>query len=310
MRQWRVGTLSMGLVLVGSGVGLLYAGINNRAVVDAVLKWWPLVFVLLGLEVLCLTFLNRDQAPVKVSYDVFSILIIIVLVGFGLGFQALNETGVAEKIKKELTYGQYQLKTETNEISLGSGVKKIVIEAPPYQLAVHSGRTNTVSAYAHTMVRAASEENARKLASRDNVIASHVFGQAQYISFNVPSGEDINIQDLDIFIPQNIDVEIHNPNSAHIYADEVNNNWKIDGGGNIEVSLSQQVNLEITALMTQGPEGPEPGGNVPWKVTEVKQGNSENNTGEIRKMANVKLGTGANKMNLILNGGSITVNQM
>ena len=42
----------MGLVLIGTGLGLFFAKINNKAIFDAVVRWWPLVFVLLGLEVL------------------------------------------------------------------------------------------------------------------------------------------------------------------------------------------------------------------------------------------------------------------
>jgi hypothetical protein len=313
----------MGLVLIGAGVGLLYAGINDRAVVDAVWKWWPLVFVLLGFEVLCQTVLNRDEGrPLKVKYDVFSIFIILVLVGCGLGLQALDETGAAAKIKKELTYGQYQFQTGTSEISLGSGVNRIVIDAPPCHLAVHSGGSGMISAYGQVAVRAASAEDARGLVDRDDLMISRVSGQAQYISFNIPSGDDGFMQECNLLIPPGIEVQIHDPSSAHIFAGDVNNNWKIDGGGPIEVSLSQQANLEITALL---PPGAEPEGNVPWQVAETKPETGESNadeenateydTGEpsryeSRRVASVKLGAGTYRMNLLLDSGSLTVNQL
>lgn len=296
----------MGLVLVGAGIGLLCAKFNNRAVVDTVLMWWPLIFILLGAEVLCLSFLSRDKdSPPKLKYDIFSILIILVIVIGGLGFQALDETGVAEIMKKEISYKEYQLKTASSEIPLESGIKKLVIEAPRCHLKVYTGKTNTVSFYGNTRVRAESEEMARRMISKGNRMASHVSGISQYISFDISSREE-NMNDCSIFIPQNIDVEIHNVSySTQIFAEEVENNWLITGNGAIRVSLPKQADLEIQASVAHGKIN----GNVPWNITDIKEENDLNDSGNVGKSARVKLGAGNHRMTVNITAGAIIVNQ-
>ncbi|MDD3889484.1 MAG: hypothetical protein PHR65_06145, partial [Syntrophomonadaceae bacterium] len=83
MRQWRVGTLSMGLLLIVLGAGLIFAQVNKVAVIDVLLNWWPLLFILLGAEVLVQIGLNKDEV-IKVKYDIFSIIIVFIIVMTGL----------------------------------------------------------------------------------------------------------------------------------------------------------------------------------------------------------------------------------
>ena len=78
MRQWRVGTVSMGLRLLFSGIGLLYAQFNQLTVAHVSLTWWPVLFVVLGIEVLVQNYLNRKQES-KIKYDIFSIFIILLI---------------------------------------------------------------------------------------------------------------------------------------------------------------------------------------------------------------------------------------
>ena len=75
MRQWRVGTLTMGLVLVLSGIGLLYAQFDRAGAVGSLLQWWPDIFVLLGIEVLVQNYWKKDEGS-GLRYDILSIIIV------------------------------------------------------------------------------------------------------------------------------------------------------------------------------------------------------------------------------------------
>ena len=75
MRQWRVGTLSMGIILVALGSIMLYSQIAGVQSLGLILKWWPIILVLLGVEILVYIFLSKQEQP-KVKFDIFSIFII------------------------------------------------------------------------------------------------------------------------------------------------------------------------------------------------------------------------------------------
>ena len=69
MRQWRVGTFSMGILLLATGILLLYGQLQPYPATEYLLQWWPLIFVLLGLEVLLQAYFNKvEDGESRVRY--------------------------------------------------------------------------------------------------------------------------------------------------------------------------------------------------------------------------------------------------
>ena len=89
VRQWRVGSLSMGLVLVATGVLMLVSLMVQVDVLDILLTFWPVVLISLGLEVLLHLFLGKGGDG-KVRYDVLSVLFIGFLLTLSVGFYAFT----------------------------------------------------------------------------------------------------------------------------------------------------------------------------------------------------------------------------
>ena len=87
MRQRRVGTISMGILLMGLGILLVYARINMYDSLSVVIKWWPILFFLLGAEVLMYTYFSNNEN--KIKYDIFSILVVMIIVTVVLVYIAL-----------------------------------------------------------------------------------------------------------------------------------------------------------------------------------------------------------------------------
>jgi hypothetical protein len=225
MRKWRVGTISMGLVLIGTGICLFFAKINDQAIFDAVIHWWPLVFILLGLEVLVLSFWGKNNNSL-VKYDIFSIFIILLIVFCGLGLYSLEGIGVTGKINDYLTSHEYHIRTSTNEIPVEPEVERLVINAPFCKLKIQTSETNIISSYSYALARADSQEAAKNLADKDTELVSSTSGNTQFISFQLPAAENVQTTEYTIIIPQNIDVELHNSYSVQIYTYELDNNWK------------------------------------------------------------------------------------
>lgn len=93
MKGWRVGTLSMGVLLILVGALLLYGQLSGVSTIELIFNWWPVVLILLGIEVLTYVYLSRSEQP-NVKYDGFSIFIIIFIIGttlFAYGIKFLFE---------------------------------------------------------------------------------------------------------------------------------------------------------------------------------------------------------------------------
>ena len=100
MRKWRVGTFSMGMLLIAIGVVLLAGQISGISSAKLIFNWWPIILVILGIEVLAHVYFSKEEQP-KVKYDGFSIFIIIFIIIastaiYGAGYAINNIPGVKD----------------------------------------------------------------------------------------------------------------------------------------------------------------------------------------------------------------------
>lgn len=105
----RVGTISMGLVLIFFGIVMLISQINGSSAVELFIKFWPTILIFLGLEVLFFSYKNHT-GNTKIKYDIFSIFIVIIILMVNMAIYGLMETGIMDLIKlrvdQEIEYYQ------------------------------------------------------------------------------------------------------------------------------------------------------------------------------------------------------------
>ena len=99
MKNKRVGTISMAIVLIGFGILILIAQINTISAVELAIKFWPMILILLGGEVLWYSFKSKDEEDMRIRYDVFSIFIVMVILSVNIGIYGFIETGGMDLIK-------------------------------------------------------------------------------------------------------------------------------------------------------------------------------------------------------------------
>ena len=75
MKNKRVGTISMAIILIAMGVIMFISQINEISAIDMAFKLWPLTLVLLGIEILWARYKSSDEESV-IKYDIFSIFIV------------------------------------------------------------------------------------------------------------------------------------------------------------------------------------------------------------------------------------------
>ena len=79
MRQFRVGTFSMGILLIAAGVLLLLGRFTGIPSIKLILDFWPVILIILGIEILIYIFISKEDQP-KIKYDGLSIFIILLLI--------------------------------------------------------------------------------------------------------------------------------------------------------------------------------------------------------------------------------------
>lgn len=100
MRTRRVGTISMAIVLIAFGLLLFIAQFSKIAAIDIIIKVWPMILILIGIEILYFVHKNKDKDNnFTIRYDIFSMFIVFVILIINIGIYGLMETGVMDYIK-------------------------------------------------------------------------------------------------------------------------------------------------------------------------------------------------------------------
>ncbi|NLX92006.1 MAG: hypothetical protein GXZ07_10585 [Firmicutes bacterium] len=309
MRKWRVGTLSLGILMIVLGVVMLTAQFKQVTILDMLLTWWPLILVLIGAEVLVQVYTAREEQP-KIKYDAFSILIILIMVFFSIGMYALTSTGVIGRIAWMVESSIIPVDIPSQKISLDEGVEKVVVSAPRDMLEVKKGSTSEVVVFGEAVVKAADNEEARALAEQIRAVTRRE-GNTLFVQFLSPTREGDfkpGVREIrhTLLLPPDVEVEISAPGyfNLDIDGEAFGRNWLIKGGGSVSITAASPSDLAIDAQVRgMGSFG----GNVNWDIKE-KSGLQTNRGPEYE--GHLKWGEGTNRVNIILDGGEIVVNEI
>lgn len=110
MKNKRVGTISMGIVLIFFGILIFISQVSSFSAVELFIKFWPGVLIILGAEILYYVYTNKSEET-KIKYDGFSIFIVTVILILNMFIYGLMETGVMDliklKVSQEIYYERY-----------------------------------------------------------------------------------------------------------------------------------------------------------------------------------------------------------
>ncbi len=83
----RVGTLTTGIILILSGAMFLCHLVYPRVSYLTVISYWPVILILLGIEVIIAYVINRED---KIVYDTGAIWLVAALSFFAMGMGGLE----------------------------------------------------------------------------------------------------------------------------------------------------------------------------------------------------------------------------
>lgn len=291
MKIKRVGTISMSIILIIFGVTLFLSQINKFSALNMVLNVWPMILILIGLEILWYRYLSKDK-EIVIKYDLFSIFIILVILLMNIGIFAISESGLTNKMQSTLLTENYIMDKSINEYVIDENINKIIIDDAT-NIVIRATEDNKISGVSKMNVYAVNKEEADKLASLDN-ISYEKSGKTLYIYSinNINNNYSYsNMRSLDIFLPDNIDVEVMNCYNLDLIFNDFKNQWTFDRVDNINIRLDKISDVTIKAFVDSVDLL---SGNITW---------SFNNFGEYVK------GDGTKVIN-ILDSSNIRVNEV
>ncbi|MBT2718632.1 LiaF transmembrane domain-containing protein [Bacillus sp. ISL-57] len=276
MRTWRVGTISMGISLVGLGLVLLVSQIADMNLTTILLSWWPLLFIILGAEILFYIYFSRKESSF-VKYDILSILFVGLLGTTGIVLILLTSSGLLDQVRAAINSEEKTVNLPGFNQKAGKGIQRVVLDTGSYPLTIESGKDGEVSVFG-TYGERVMEDDDSLLKSAEDYLLVERNGDTLYISFkDLPSQNgllDSGIRNLKatLIIPAELAVEMDGQSTDLVLKPrKLLNDWSVKDSGNLSVVLQDNSDIKIDARGVEELEGPESG----WEMTEVKKGTSD-----------------------------------
>lgn len=278
MKNRKVGTISMAIVLIGFGILIFIGQISEKSALELAIKFWPSILILLGGEVLWYSYKSKDE-EIKIKYDIFSIFVVTTILFVNIGIYGLIETGVMTVIKSRISSQTFSYELPFEEYDIDNGIDKIVIDGAKYSgLTVRTSKNNKISASGFINLTANSSEEAEKLLNED-YISVNKSGNIMYIAFKEKIDFNYyNLNDLSITIPDNIELEINGGNDLDLIVDSLENNLILDNIHRLKIRINEDSNIKVETIADH--DGVLQG-NVKWNTTEISNGDSTRYSGEL-----------------------------
>ncbi|MCR8632279.1 LiaF transmembrane domain-containing protein [Paenibacillus radicis (ex Xue et al. 2023)] len=219
MKKWRVGTLSMGITLVLLGVVLFISQWKGQQTFDAFITWWPIVFVLLGLEiVLYLSFSKKENSII--SYDVMSILFVGVLCIGCLGFTMLASVGLMGEVRSMIGAIDETKDLPAVKETVAEGVKKVIVQSQDQTVKVDKSQERSLQVFGTYRSRTNLGEAIQPL-EKEQFIAVRTVGDTMYVQVKrLPQRRGFDSyypwMTVTVVLPQDVQTEVRGANNQMI----------------------------------------------------------------------------------------------
>ncbi|AXN39358.1 hypothetical protein [Peribacillus butanolivorans] len=292
MRTWRVGTISMGVSLVGLGMILLISQIANMNMTTILLSWWPLLFIILGVEILFYIYFSRKESSF-VKYDILSILFVGLLGTTGIILILLTSSGIMDQVRAAVQSEEKTVNLPGFNEKAGKDIHRVVLDSGSYPLTVESGTDEEVSIFG-TYDELVTVDAESLLKKTEDYLMVERNGDTLYISFkdlpvqnSLLVGGRTNLK-ATLIIPAELSLEINGQSTDLVLKPrQLLSNWSVKDSGYLSVYLQENSDIKIEAKGVEELEGPENS----WKTTEIKEEDT-NEEGTEKKNGTLKSGKG------------------
>lgn len=298
MRTWRVGTFSMGASLLFLGIFLLLSQFFGMDLMHVMISWWPIILIVLGIEILVFLFLSRQEKPF-LKYDFLSIFFVGILGTIGIGFAFLSSTGIMDKMDDVLKREERTMDLPALEKQITADIQRVVVDtAGHYPLTIEGTSTKEITMFG--TYRALLGKKEKLLTNAEEYVSIQEKGNTLYVKVKeLPSevaGPFDRYADLSatLLIPSDVKLEVNgNDNSITLKPRTLISDWTIDQASHLSVQLQNRSDVKVTATEVQEFQG----NREQWSMTEEKQ--SEHPYEEpVIKLATFQTGKGEHNLKI------------
>ncbi|MEH7382735.1 hypothetical protein V7138_19890 [Bacillus sp. JJ1533] len=311
MRKWRVGSVSMGLSLILLGVLLFVSQIKGIQMMEPLLVWWPIILIVLGIEIVVYLFLSKQENPI-VKYDFLSIIFVGMIGTIGIGFTLLSSVGLVAEVQDVIGAEHRSMDLPVVEEKLADNIKRVVLETNGVTSKIEGSTANELHVFG--IYRATVHPKAEPIISEaKDYVLKKVVGDTIYVTLKEPvdqAGPFSSSATIEptIIVPSSIQLEVRGQhNQVSLYPGSLENNWVVDGASNVSVHVIEKSNILLSAVSNN-----ELNGNMAWdNIDTTNRGGIdevyEESTTEKLYKGTKKLGEGTYKLS-IFNSDLVTVN--
>jgi len=202
---WKVGRLSMGLFLVLLGGVTFASKFWGAGILDQAWTWWPIVFVLLGLEILMYTAWKGTRE--RIRYDLFSMFITAVLVFCCIGFALVSSLGLTSQVRDMMSSVQETRVLPDWHEKLPVGVTKVIVQGEnPYAVKIDA----TTSPEVHVFGSYVYTGNEDELKGQELYQTKHIGDTLYVLLSQIPTRfmQPQHQLDVTIVVPEGITVTV------------------------------------------------------------------------------------------------------
>lgn len=278
VRQWRIGTLSMGLLLVALGIILLVGKSNPAWSLGNLLQYWPVILIVLGLEMAMLNVLSSVKGSrFRFTYDVLSIIMVFIILISSSGMLVLESTGVMDVAHRALEGSQRYGKAET-VVAIDDSIQSLVMSVEGSDktvISTYPGIGNEVKiTFLYRGVFSSQKETDEYI--EDQFIGKERLGDTLVINLHPLTQGKFPRQgvtrEVAIYVPQGLDVELsQDRGSIQAILNNPESRWTINhqSSRDLEISISS-----VTAGKLMVRETHELLGNIDWDESNKDDENS------------------------------------
>ncbi|MEK4970792.1 hypothetical protein NSQ89_00190 [Niallia sp. FSL R7-0648] len=251
MRTWRVGTFSMGLSLVFLGVFLLFTQFFDWKIVTVLKVWWPIILVILGIEILLYLFSSKQEKP-YLSFDLFSIIIVGIIGSAGIAMVFLQSSGVMDIVEQGLKREEVTSDLPEFNYAMKDDIKRIVIESDNQQNPITIEGTNDDVLSLFGTYRAVQSKKKDVLKQEDYLLVSQkgdtLFIRLKQLPYRVSEFyKDYASMNTTILVPTSKKLDIVDlQNDITVNPRDLKNNWTINNVPQIDLILDETKNVKVS----------------------------------------------------------------
>ncbi|SEN45785.1 hypothetical protein SAMN04488134_101129 [Amphibacillus marinus] len=254
MRHWRVGSLSMGILLITLGITLWLAHFFEWDIEQVASLFIPFLLLLIGTEIIVHSIRSRrEQALIK--YDIFSIFFTAFIGFLAVILLLISSTGLFAAMRQNVFAQEHEIAVEPFTKLINESVNKVVIQTNDAQVSLTNNTTNELSVFGSL------QTNADNFASDLDYLNVNQVGDILYLTILRPTEyygivNTYHHYDLMISIPSQLDVEVNSfLSQLELDLTVITANWDIAGVNELLIRTDDTTNHQVKVTTEQDYSG-------------------------------------------------------